>query len=381
MASFRGSVDYFDGTRVEGWAVNDDEPSRPVEVEIYVADMRVATVLADRFREDLHQVSPGDPNRSFSYRFEPSLCTHAPPLLIPQTSRVTVKYAGTDLELWVHPELYGLVNDRFQEAGERICLWSDNRFMPTPDSRMIAHVAGDGTTPEAYRAVGMYLLLDLLHFGVIIDRGARVADIGCGCGRLAAQLAPILDENGSYTGFDTWAEGIEWARTHIASVYPSFRFERLGAGRFSKDPGYAGECAFDLDLADGSCDAAVAASLMTHLSFAAALDYLKEMARILRPGGRAYVTMFIYDDEGRHILKRKRLGILPAHRMRHSPHGAVFKHPDYFDMYFTEEAVAELLARAGLEPVLKRSGSWRGTGASSMRRIGHQDLLILRRPE
>ena len=77
------------------------------------------------------------------------------------------------------------------------------------------------------------------------------------------------------------------------------------------------------------------------------------------------------------------VGALSTHlnRMRHSPHGAVFKHPDYFDMYFTEEAVAELLARAGLEPVLKRSGSWRGTGASSMRRIGHQDLLILRRPE
>jgi SAM-dependent methyltransferase len=381
MASFRGSVDYFDGTRVEGWALDDDDPSRPVQVEIYVDDMRVATVAADRFREDLHLVSPGDSNRSFSYRFEPPLGTGTRPVLLPRTPRVTVKYAGTDLELWVHPELYGLVNDRFQEAAERICLWSDNRFMPTPDSRMIAHVAGDGTTAETYRAVGMYLLLDLLHYGVILDSAARVVDLGCGCGRLAAQLAPILNGSGSYTGFDTWAEGIAWARANIASVYPSFRFERLGASRLGKDPGYAGESAFDLDLEDGSCTAAVAASLLTHLSFDAALAYLRELARVLRPGGRAYVTVFIYDDEGRQILERRRLGILPAHRMRHNEHGAVFKHPDYFDMYFTEQAVAALSAEAGLEPVLRRAGSWRGSDTGRMRRIGHQDLLILRRPE
>lgn len=371
MAAFRGSVDYFDGTRLEGWAMDIDNPSSTISVEIYVDDLRVATVPADRFREDLHQVSPHDPSKSFSYSFDPPLCADAPPLVMPATPRLAVKYAGTDLQLQVNPDLFGLINESFLDPAERICMWSDNLFIPTPDRKMIAHVAGDGTTPEDYRAVGMYLLLDLLHFGLILDQDAIVADVGCGCGRLAAQLAPIIGRKGRYHGFDTWAKGIDWARKNISAVYPTFQFERLGAARWSKDPGYLGESAFELSLAAGSCDAVVAASLFTHLRFAAALHYLKEFARVLKPSGRAYITFFILDDEA-----RQQLGKQP---MTEDRFGAVFNHPDYFDMYFTEEAIAELLTSSGLDAVIKRYGYWRGNSTGNRRRIGYQDLLILRR--
>jgi ubiquinone/menaquinone biosynthesis C-methylase UbiE len=371
MVSFLGSVDYFDGKRLDGWAMDTDDPSRTVSVEIYVDDLRVATVAADRFRDDLLQVSPDDPSKSFSHAFDPPLCAEAPPLVVPTTPKIAVKFAGSDIQLHVNPDLFGLVNESFLDPAERVCMWSDSRFLPTPDRKMIAHVAGDGTTPQDYRAVGMYLLLDLLHYGLILDRNASVVDVGCGCGRLAAHLAPILGNEGRYQGFDTWAKGIDWAKKNISSVYPSFRFERLGSTRWSKDPGYVGEAAFELSVEDGSCDAVVAASLFTHLSFDAALHYLKEFARILKPSGRAYITFFIHNEEAQRLLARQ--------PMRPNAHGAVFQHRDYFDMFFTEDAIASLLGQAGLEAMIKRYGYWRGNDTGGRRRIGFQDLLILRR--
>jgi hypothetical protein len=64
--------------------------------------------------------------------------------------------------------------------------------------------------------------------------------------------------------------------------------------------------------------------------------------------------------------------------MEEHDHGASFQHPDFFDTYFSPEAVDNLITDAGLQPVLRRSGHWRGDRYRQRSPHGYQDLLILK---
>gem|GEM_PF-1003923 len=366
-----GFVDLFDGERIGGWALDRGEPGRSVEVDVLVDHRRVATVVADQVRPDLSDLSPDNPRRGFSFRFEPPLCPPGGPLVLPRVPSVGVLHGGTDLRLGVVPELMGVVNaDPFNQA-EALCVRADNRFLPTPPQAMLEHVAGEGANPTAYRAVGMFLVLDLLQLGLLADPGLDIVDVGCGCGRLATQLAPYLKDDATYVGFDTWAAGVSWATETITSRYPRFDFRRLVRPGARKGEGYVGEHAYPLPVPDASCDLVVASSLLTHLTFAAAAGYLAEFRRVLRPTGRAYVTFFLLDAEAERLLGGLKL--------RRDEHGAYFKHPAFFDSYFRDEAVGRMVEDAGLKPVLRRLGHWRGERYSRRRPIGAQDLLLLRR--
>jgi ubiquinone/menaquinone biosynthesis C-methylase UbiE len=366
-----GFVDSFDGESLSGWALDRAEAGRAVEVDILVDHHRVASVIADQLRDDLGAISPDNPRRGFAYLFSPPLCGSEGPLLLPRIPSIGVLHGGTDLRLGVVPELMGVVNtDPFNQA-EALCVRADNRFLPTPPQDMLEHVAGDGATPTAYRAVGMFLVLDLLQLGLLADPGLDIVDVGCGCGRLATQLAPYLKDDASYVGFDTWATGVSWASQVVTLRYPRFAFELLTRSGARTREGYVGEHAYPLPVADASCDLVIASSLLTHLTYSAAVGYLTEFRRVLRPSGRAYVTFFFFDAEAERLLSGLKL--------RRDEHGAYYKHRAFFDSYFREEAVSRMVREAGLRPVVKRLGHWRGERYTLRRPIGAQDLLVLRR--
>lgn len=104
-----------------------------------------------------------------------------------------------------------------------------------------------------------------------------VVDVGCGAGRLAAQLKdhPRLH----YLGIDVVPELLDFARE--AAGRPDWRFESVSRSA--------------IPCEDGAASAAVAFSLFTHLPDAACLDYLGEMRRALRSGG---VAIFSFLDPG-----------------------------------------------------------------------------------
>jgi SAM-dependent methyltransferase len=111
------------------------------------------------------------------------------------------------------------------------------------------------------------------------------------------------------------------------------------------------------------------ASLFTHLTYDASLEYLIELRRVLHSGGRVYLSCFVLDDETRGNLQKVRL--------REEPHGAYFDHPTFFDTFFYDHTWKELFARAGFRPAIFRHGHWRGAHNQQRRPIGFQDLFIL----
>src|SRR5262245_51373922 len=89
--------------------------------------------------------------------------------------------------------------------------------LPEPDFTI--HRTGSVHTPfigELQRSL-------LVHCG--LTPNTRLLEIGCGVGRLAFELAPILTPHGSYAGFDISPEAIDWLVANYASRLPNYRFD------------------------------------------------------------------------------------------------------------------------------------------------------------
>src|SRR5262249_50089220 len=134
---------------------------------------------------------------------------------------------------------------------------------------------------------------------------------------------------------------------------------------------------FVLPTEDRSVDRVVLGSIFTHLFEDEVVHYMKEMARVLKPGGLAYATFFLYSPET----------LAAARRTDRTPFKLRFDHAHGDGCYvndakyptgavaYTDAAMRRMIERAGLaldRPYLK--GWW--SGAYEQADDG-QDVAIL----
>lgn len=144
--------------------------------------------------------------------------------------------------------------------------------------------------------------LDQLSIRELLPAGARVLDVGCGCGRLALGLARdrgAADRGLVYRGVDVDRPSIDWCRRHIGDVYDGFDFEHLDLRNRSYNPdGRLDPAEFRFPFADGAFDLVVAASLFTHLVASETEHYLDEIGRLLADGATLWATFFLIGNAG-----------------------------------------------------------------------------------
>jgi SAM-dependent methyltransferase len=112
----------------------------------------------------------------------------------------------------------------------------------------------------------------LAHHGVAYRPGLKLLDWGCGHGRLTRHFIREWPE-AHISGADIDAENIAWCHAH------------LSGGSFQVAPLWP-----ELDAADGEFDAIIGLSVMTHLTEDAQAAWIRELRRILKPGGLALIT-------------------------------------------------------------------------------------------
>jgi SAM-dependent methyltransferase len=189
----------------------------------------------------------------------------------------------------------------------------------------------------------------------------RVLEIGCGRGRIASALAEYLGERGSYDGLDVARDDVD----HCISSLPHLRFRHADVrnGRYNPQ-GTLDAAEFSFPYGDSSFDFAVLVSVFTHMLPEGAERYLSEIARVLRPGGRMFATLFLVNDESRgHDVFRHPVG----------PHLAADPDVPERAIALDEAFVRGACARASLqirEPVF--GGSWCGRENC----LSDQDILI-----
>lgn len=126
------------------------------------------------------------------------------------------------------------------------------------------------------------------------DAAASVLDWGCGCGRFARRLLMQERRPTSYVGVDLHAGMIEWCRENLSIHDPAFRFHHHDIHNPALNPtGTSDMERFPVD--DSSIGLFIGWSVFTHVTQRAAEFYLGEVARVLRPGGMAKTTWFLFD--------------------------------------------------------------------------------------
>jgi SAM-dependent methyltransferase len=129
----------------------------------------------------------------------------------------------------------------------------------------------------AWETGGSYYLADmvleaLLGIGRPLAAGAEALDFSCSSGRVVRPLSAALPAI-IWRGCDPNVEAIKWARAHVPGV--DFFVSPI-------EP--------PLPLTDGQLSLAFAMSVWSHYSAAAALRWLNEMARVIRPRGHLLLT-------------------------------------------------------------------------------------------
>ncbi|MBI5014941.1 MAG: class I SAM-dependent methyltransferase [Deltaproteobacteria bacterium] len=137
------------------------------------------------------------------------------------------------------------------------------------------------TPPEAGKSS-----FDLIHterFFEVLPLAAirRAVDLGCGVGRYSFPLAERLTAGASVQGFDLWPEGVQALRqSAVDRGVTNVRAEVADLSHLAGVP-------------DGEFDLALMATVLHDLAQRGdAVSALREVARVLRPGGCLAVVEF-----------------------------------------------------------------------------------------
>lgn len=121
-----------------------------------------------------------------------------------------------------------------------------------------------------------------------------VFEFGCGCGRIPRQLLQQRVRPRHYLGIDLHRGMIEWCQKNLAPVDEGFRFEHHDVYNSIFNPD-ASEQAAMFPVSESLYSLVIAHSVFTHLVEWQAAHYLREVGRILAPGGFVNSTWFLFD--------------------------------------------------------------------------------------
>ena len=220
---------------------------------------------------------------------------------------------------------------------------------------------------ELQKGVGLETGAEYLGYGMVIrdeilqqtglEPTGSVLDVGCGSGRIARHFVDHTKAPGRYVGMDIQKPFIDWCTGHLSPANGRLEFyhQDIYNGAYNREgTGKASEYAFPFE--DASFDVVVLYSVFTHLLAEDARNYLREISRLLKPGGRCFSSWFLMtpDVQVEYLLPNAKEGQV----------GYGFPH------------CVDVLEEAGLRVDEYRPGRWNG-GKSNL----WQDVLWLGKAE
>jgi SAM-dependent methyltransferase len=241
-----------------------------------------------------------------------------------------------------------------------------NALIP-PAELIVAN--GIGTTGKAdvqaeFADLGARMAKGLIFQGRLTP-ASRVLDIGCGLGRVARGFTDYLT-TGEYVGVDIVNSSVAWC-DNAYSHLPDFNF--IHADLFSKhyNPQSTTSAAeYKFPFEDKRFDFVFSMSLFTHLMWDAASNYLREIARLLKPGCRTFNTFFLLDEVSDPLAIKTIPHPVTGGRVQS------LDAPEAVVAFYVDQIRAEH-ERCGLEVVYTGMGHWSGRKDTA---AGYQDAIV-----
>lgn len=242
-----------------------------------------------------------------------------------------------------------------------------NNLVPTDE--LVQYVGGGD-----YKAIGNEFLNYFINLGQL-QPNESVLDVGSGSGRMAVPLTKYLSPNGSYTGFDLYADGIKWSQENITSKYPNFQFHHIDIyNQFYNPSGIHKASDFKFPYPDQAFDFIFLTSVFTHMLPKDLENYLSEITRVLKKTGRCFITQFLLNPESI-LLQHSTSSTL---RFIHDKgnYSVLYEHQPEFAVAYKENYMNSLFDKYYLElykPI--QYGSWCGRRNF----LSYQDIIILKK--
>jgi SAM-dependent methyltransferase len=254
----------------------------------------------------------------------------------------------------------------------------DSYLIP-PDDLILKNGIGigdRGNIGAEFRQVGATLIGEMTRGGYILPN-QRVLDVGCGLGRLARALTQYLSPMGVYFGIDVTKSSIDWCREQYRE-YPNFHFIHADLFNTEYNPTAttpAADYAFPLET--NSIDFIFSISLYTHLVLRDVENYLREMSRVLKPGGTIWNTFLLLDEISEPLARKAKER--PEVHMPFEIEGgltAIPHNPEAL-ISFRRPVIEEIHTRHGLLIEEICNGPW--SGRKDNLSAGYQDVVIARK--
>ncbi len=202
----------------------------------------------------------------------------------------------------------------------------------------------------------------------------HVLDVGCGIGRIARPLVFFLNEKGRYEGFDVVENGIKWCKKHYSPFQNfSFKYIPLINDLYNLDNHQRAEN-FVFPYDDNSFDLVVLTSVFTHMQAGEVKNYMHQINRVLRPGGRCFATFFLITDKSENYLNKSPSPFFPYREKDFFLHNKRVKNAN---IAYRIEFIRDVSQEAGLKMSELHEGWW--AGRSQTQGLNFQDMIVFKK--
>lgn len=179
--------------------------------------------------------------------------------------------------------------------------WLLGRREPLIPPRRLFIKDGGCTDVLSYKKTGEACLKHLIELGGL-KPNEKILDVGCGTGRIAVALTKYLDETGRYEGFEIVEAPINSCK-RISVKYPNFHFQHVDIfNRYYNPKGKFKASEFKFPFQNDSFDFVILNSVFTHMLPQDMENYIREITRILKKGGRCFISFFLLNKESLQLV-------------------------------------------------------------------------------